>query len=153
MPNRKTHVVVGAIAGAGYAAKVSATPDLPLAVGAAGAGAFGGAFPDLVDPPNSPLHRNHGHSVLTGALLALAAAKLEQSGWDAYCQEQSSWHYSQQLGVQDDQERIGHALAAILWRTLRGVPRGFVAGYLSHLGMDALTPSGLPLVGRPQINN
>jgi hypothetical protein len=43
-------------------------------------------------------------------------------------------------------ESLWNALLSVLWRFLAGAVPGLLAGYASHLVLDAVTPAGLPLI-------
>src|SRR5687768_17333319 len=111
MPNKKTHVVVGGLAGASYSIAKTPDPDIFSVAGGTAAGMFGGALPDLMEPASSPNHRAFGHSLLLGGAIAVAAKRLEESGWDDYCLEQAAYHRDLHLGAGRDEDRIGHLLA------------------------------------------
>lgn len=68
MPNRRTHVRAGATTGVVTSLLMesritNAADRLAFTTGAAVGGAFGGALPDMLDPPVSPNHRAFFHSV------------------------------------------------------------------------------------------
>jgi hypothetical protein len=145
MPNADFHLPVAALAGA--AAALTLAPQdgkaalLELLGGAVG-GLLGGSAPDVFDPPNSPRHRSVGHGVFTsGAALvwcgrwlprAQAALRQPRSSPRALAGEPPAGP----RGSSAPFDPVGHFLA--------GVAAGFVAGYASHLLLDAMTPAGLP---------
>lgn len=98
----------------------------------------------MFDPPTSPRHRSVGHGVFTSgaALIWLArqvprlqaALRQPRSSPRALAGEPSAGP----RGASGPFDPIGHFLA--------GVAVGFVAGYASHLLLDAMTPAGLPAV-------
>jgi inner membrane protein len=73
-------------------------------------------LPDLLEPATSPHHRQFFHSIAFAALLVATLYKLHQ--WDA------------------------HEPADKLWKGLGMIT---IAGYLTHLGLDATTTKSLPL--------
>lgn len=84
-----------------------------------GLAAFLTKLPDVLEPAVHPNHRQFFHSVAVAALLA--------AGWKAL--------YDWQPESRD----------ARFWRMVGMIGAG---AYLCHLGLDALTPRSLPLIGR-----
>lgn len=149
MPSRNTHAPVGLLAGAGASA-VSARNLAPehqaveILAGAVG-GYLGGIAPDVLEPSLSPNHRDLFHSVVVGG--ALSAAVVAQ--WHANCRARAAECDSRALAAPIDSEtRRDEAFKALCWRLLAGFLVGFVAGYVSHLALDAGTPRSLPLIVR-----
>lgn len=138
MPNKYVHRPVGA--GAGYAASFYCSKGLPArernieAISAAVGGYLGAAAPDWIDPPTSPNHRSAGHSIfIAGGGLTYAA--IELNAWRSSLKAQA-----------DAAFKCGKIGQGYLFLIAAGAVTGFVAGYLSHLALDATTPRGLPLV-------
>lgn len=50
------------------------------------------------------------------------------------------------LSADNEAVRLWHTILASLWQMAAGALAGALAGYLSHLALDATTPKGLPLV-------
>jgi inner membrane protein len=81
-------------------------------------GAFAAGLPDLLEPAITPRHRQFCHSVAFA--VALAAAIKAVYEWEP--------------------NSDGH-------RLFRDIALSVGLGYLSHLGADATTAAGLPLLG------
>jgi hypothetical protein len=43
-------------------------------------------------------------------------------------------------------QQLFHSLAALFWSALAGWLNGFVAGYISHLVLDARTTVSIPII-------
>jgi membrane-bound metal-dependent hydrolase YbcI (DUF457 family) len=149
MPNRRVHIISGTAAGLTWAAltpPVLEGKDLAWTLtGGAIGGAIGGALPDLLEPADSPCHRSLGHSWLVLA----AIVQLNSGEWARYfhavaeqCLALASNPWLT-LEVQQAYRR-----QANLNRMIAGVLAGLPAGYVSHLALDACTPSGLPVLAR-----
>jgi len=99
-------------------------------------GWYGGTFPDVLDPPDSPNHRAFFHSVTCNGGLALSVGKplvgkLQKLVDDAYA-------------LPDSND------GAINWDKIvrlfiAGALVGFAAGYASHIALDMLTARSLPI--------
>ncbi len=149
MPSAKVHVPTSAGAGLLYSLH-EARDEAPMhqiveGVGGTIGGGFGGRIPDLLDPPTSPLHRSHAHSVTLAAVLVgirkhlqvgTAHLRIEADRWDADAQQHEEWSldWSVCKGV------------ALALRALAGFMNGLYAGYLCHLGLDFCTPAGLSVI-------
>ncbi|MEW6158999.1 MAG: metal-dependent hydrolase [Verrucomicrobiota bacterium] len=136
MPNKGTHVVIAAGTGVTLDLLLQyfshrldnigrppemRTPFEPnwAEVGVVGLACVGGALmPDGMEPATDPNHRAVCHSVLAGAVVAIPVACKFQEMKENGCRE-----------------------------LLPRAALAFGVGYLTHLGADALTPKGLPLVG------
>lgn len=123
----RTHLLAGAAAGAALLCSQGLGPVAPVQLAAVGAAAcLGALLPDL-DHPQSLLSRKAGPvGAVPGLFLrhrgpthSLAAALATWAGASWLCAAQGLPHAA--------------ALAAL-------------AGYLSHLALDALTPGGVPLL-------
>lgn len=147
MSNRSTHATVGAGVGAGFAfIRADGAPGPQVAaevLGGALGGWIGGVLPDVLEPATTPNHRALAHSLVAGG--ALSFARLAE--WQAMCRTRSDSCTSRALcfsaGSQESQNAQREAL---LWRLIAGVLAGLVAGYASHLVLDAATPKGLPIL-------
>jgi hypothetical protein len=149
MPNRDVHLPAGAIVGAGYAAYHAwEFPPVQLLVETAGGavgGAMGGALPDAIDVSTSPRHRAAAHSMgLTGAVGYFLNERLPE--WQAGLRSQGQ-HYAQ-LRVASPAllPQVGYGILEFLCYLLSGLLAGLLAGYASHLALDSLTPSSLPIL-------
>jgi len=149
MPNRNVHLRAGAIAGAGYAAYHAW--ELPLVqllvetAGGAVGGAMGGALPDAIDLPTSPRHRAAAHSMgLTGTVGYFMNEQLPE--WQAGLRHQGQ-HYAQLRAASPALlPRVSYGILEFLCYLLSGLFAGLLAGYASHLALDSLTPSSLPVL-------
>lgn len=148
MPNRATHAKVGAAVGATvavYRAR-SAPVNHVIAEGVGGllGGWVGGVLPDVLEPATSPNHRRFAHSVVAGGTLTFARL----AEWQATCR--TSADRAAEVAIlhpADSPERSQAELSALFWRFLAGALVGLVAGYASHLILDATTTRGLPFIG------
>jgi membrane-bound metal-dependent hydrolase YbcI (DUF457 family) len=149
MPNRDVHVIAGAMAGGGYALYMSQTQPrwhmvAELAGGILG-GIAGGIVPDRIDLPTSPRHRAEAHSVaITGVAGRVIGEYLPS--WQASLRHQADRYAALRAQSTLPLEQLFLWLAENACRMLAGAIAGVLAGYGSHLILDALTPSSLPLI-------
>ncbi len=150
MPGRRTHMAVGLTGGvlaAGAAVRRTASKREMLleALGGAVGGAAGSLMPDRIDPPGHYAHRSFGHAVLPALLFARVVAPILPRVQGALRAEAAR---QAQLSHQANScaEARDHAVAADLCHLLNGIIVGALAGYASHLVLDASTPMGLPLL-------
>jgi membrane-bound metal-dependent hydrolase YbcI (DUF457 family) len=138
MPNRLVHRTTGAGVGLaiglhqaqGDTDKKRAAEVIASTVG----GYLGAAAPDWIDPPTSPNHRSIGHSiVVAGGGIVYTSSHITQ--WRAELQTRSAAAFS-----------TGRVGKGYLYLIASSLFVGFVAGYASHLVLDASTPKGLPLL-------
>lgn len=120
MANAADHALYGGISGGAtyliMCQNHKRQPDLGELLLCVGAGVLGGAAPDVLEPADHPHHRRIAHSFTTGGILLKLAA--DQTG-------------SENNGLTQFQKIL---LAA------------GIAGYVSHLVADALTPRCLPVI-------
>lgn len=152
MPRRKTHDPAGVISGGALAA-FRARNQSPAAViletvGGALGGLAGSRVPDGLEPSSlGGCHRDFCHSwsvMIAGVRFADAAI----TGWERFCRQQAelaSNHRKNAVGL-SDLERFFLLLQEMAWRIAAGILAGFIAGYGSHLILDAGTPKSLPLI-------
>jgi len=154
MPRRRTHVRVGAVSGAVSGAGLAAYrsvgqrpwPRLIEIAGGGARGARGGCFPDVLEPPYWPGHRGPAHSVSALVLIGrVVYDKLDE--WQATlrrhadrCAEKRAEYEPGSLLA------MAWALAEAALRFTAGLLAGVAAGYISHIGLDALTPAGITLI-------
>jgi hypothetical protein len=148
MPNYATHLNAGTVAGGAAALVLANTQPAPSLIaevaGGLVGGALGGIMPDIIEPATSPNHRKLAHSAVAAGSLTLA--KITQ--WQASCRQRAAVHTSlAQRLVPNSPERSNAEFQAMLWSFLAGLTVGFVAGYASHLALDATTKRSLPLIG------
>ena len=149
MPRRRTHTVVGtALGGAAGLITASRLPEehRPIHVAFALFGGFvGGQLPDVIEPALSPNHRGAFHSV--GALGLTGFTWL--ANWQADCHARAKGCDERAGGTHlTDAQRSDELFKAFWWRALAGFSVGIIAGYASHLALDATSPRGLPLLGQ-----
>lgn len=145
----KTHRVFSAAASGGVAFLLSAneTPG-NRAIEALGGALIGyplGTLPDWIEPATSPRHRGPFHSTaFAGGIAVVALPRITQvqaavRGW--------ADDHQRQADASNDLAWIFHQLLAFLGRLAAGaVPAAMGIAYLSHLGLDSMTPAGLPSV-------
>jgi len=163
MPNRKTHQLIGAVAGTAlglhrvHCRNVRIAPEARDEFGDAvqvfGTALLGAAFaglPDVLEPATSPRHRSHAHRWVAGggATLPLAAA----AEWEDKCRAAATYCRDQAAEAWQRGSFLD-ALLAILFKLGEvacclgaALPAGIVAGYCSHIVADARTPAGVPIV-------
>jgi membrane-bound metal-dependent hydrolase YbcI (DUF457 family) len=151
----KTHCVAG-IASGGlftfYRARDLPPPDRALeALGGMIGGLIGGKAPDsqYVDPSSlGPNHRRFGHSwAMLGAHIYVADAVI--SAWEKFCREKAD-EVARRLANNPaiaGFERFLLVFQEVAWRVTAGLLAGFIAGYVSHLALDAFTVKSLPVFG------
>lgn len=149
MPTRSTHqssgMLIGGIAAAHSARRQSQYNLWLEAVGGVVAGGIAAFGPDAIDPPFAPHHRSVGHAVVPTSIAVWLSCRqavcLQRAFRDA-----ADWHScSRHLTVGDPLRQAAYFGGEVLCRLLAGAVVGFPAGYLSHLALDACTPSSLPL--------
>ena len=148
MPNRATHETVGAASGAALAfLRVGDAPSshaLAEVLGGALGGWMGGVLPDVLEPATTPNHRELAHSIAAGGTLTLARV----AEWQASCRTEAKGCETRALAFPlGSDARRSAEWDALAWRFLAGLLAGLVAGYASHLVLDAGTAKGLPLLG------
>ena len=151
MANGALHSVVGATSGIGVAVYRARDQDLlRIILEAAGGGLggyIGGRLPDLLEPAaGNPNHRNLAHSWLACGGTALGVANA--AAWEHRLRAKAELLHRERLGVADPWQQAVLWVQEILLRLLVGFLTGAVAGYASHLVLDACTPQGLPLLAR-----
>ena len=149
MPNRDVHFHVGAVAGGGYALYMSygqaSWHVVAETAGGVLGGIAGGLLPDRIDTPSSPWHRAEAHSVaITGVAGRFVSEQLPD--WQASLRRQADRYALMRAQSPSPLQQFFLWLAEWACRFLAGAIAGLLAGYASHLVLDALTPSSLPLV-------
>jgi membrane-bound metal-dependent hydrolase YbcI (DUF457 family) len=163
MPSRRTHILVGTASGAAYAAhrakrNLRANRLVRVAGGAAG-GALGGALPDFFESAISSWHRGPGHSVAVATAIVSSGNLLAQ--WEEFCLKKAEQCSAIPMTLVRDIQgvlfvpvppsplsQLLSKLGEIFWEFLAGFLHGLMAGYTSHLALDALTPRCIPLLTR-----
>ena len=150
MPRRDVHELWGMGSGVAAALALMPTEDTAgVAAELAGAllgGKIGGRAADVLDPALTPNHRAAAH----GGLAIAGLVWLARAGFVAYCRNHSAACQARVLDLsRTDDERARDRMHELLWRFAAGMLIGFIAGYGSHLLLDAGTKRGLPLLGIP----
>lgn len=149
MPNRDVHSIAGALGGAGYALYMAQVqPGYRMFVEMVGGvlgGIAGGRLPDYIDAPTCPRHRAEAHSVaITGVAGRLVSDHL--GDWQNALRRQAD-HYAFMRGNSSQPlEQFLLWIAENACRVLAGAIAGVLAGYVSHLILDAFTPMSLPFI-------
>lgn len=149
MPNRDVHLQVGAVSGVAYAAYHACGQPGPyiLAEAAGGlvGGIGGGLLPDWIDTPCSPRHRAEAHSMsITGTVGYYVNQQLPQ--WQANLRAEAQRYAQLRAASTSVLPQIGYSALELIFRFLSGLLAGLLAGYASHLALDSLTPSSLPIL-------
>jgi heme A synthase len=147
MPSGRVHRRVGRPIGAGYAfarAFQTASGD-PLieAIGGWFGGDAGSSCPDWLEPACWN-HRRTAHSFSAGTVIIAGASEVQR--WAESCRSRAQHH--RLLANNPDLSEAGrlfHSLVAVFWHVLAGWLNGFLAGYISHVILDARTPAGIPI--------
>jgi hypothetical protein len=149
MSNRDVHLPVGAVSGAAYAtydAWVQPGPYvLAEAAGGLVGGIGGGLLPDWIDTPCSPRHRAEAHSMsITGTVGYYMNQQLPQ--WQTNLRVEAQRCAQLRAASTSMLLQIGYSALELIFRFLSGLLAGLLAGYASHLALDSLTPSSLPVL-------
>lgn len=150
MPNRLTHVATSGLTGALFAlVKSNREPEAARVYEVFGGilgGYAGGRAPDVLDPPKSPGHRGRAHSfVIAGTGIRVCKKDVER--WQQSCRRWAENFASKRMAATPGAATaVLFALAEAICRILAGFIAGFLAGYVTHLALDACTPSCLALI-------
>ncbi len=152
MASEKAHSAAGMTAGgiAAFARSGNQEPinQLAEALGGVIGGRFGGRLPDMIEPAIHSWHRGPAHSVTMGAgLLASAGGGIAmwETDWRARAASFAERKTDPRLS---EAERLLYGVVDLSCRIAAGLAVGLVAGYLSHLALDAGTPRSIPLLKR-----
>ncbi len=149
MPNRRTHLAVGATVGVAWSAlnalDQSAFDVILEGLGGWYGGRAGAVLPDILDPPVHPGHRALAHGILPVGRAGIFWAKNLEPCQD-YLRRLANHHRAQRMIAQNPLEVLGHLLAECIFRLLAGFAAGLGAGYISHIILDLGTPGRIPLV-------
>jgi membrane-bound metal-dependent hydrolase YbcI (DUF457 family) len=149
--NHREHVRAGAVAGGATAAFLARNQPGHFAIAEIFAGSIGGVLgaklPDVLEPAIHSWHRSSAHSISAAGGIALVAVRKLQD-WQEYCRKNTAKHSAQLAMATEPLARMWHSLLILVWSLLAGFAPGVVAGYLSHLAMDACTPRGIPVFCR-----
>jgi hypothetical protein len=149
MPNRDVHLPVGALSGTAYATYHAWGQPSPYiwaeAAGGLVGGIGGGLLPDWIDTPCSPRHRAEAHSMsITGTVGYLMNDQLPN--WQARLRTEAQRYAQLREAAPSLLPQIGYGALELIMRFLAGLLAGLLAGYASHLVLDSLTPSSLPIL-------
>jgi len=149
MPNRDVHLPVGAVSGAAYATYHVWGQEGPYvfaeAVGGFVGGMGGGLLPDWIDTPDSPCHRAEAHSVgITGTVGYFVSQQLPT--WQTSLRNEAQRYAQLREAAPSFLPQIGYGALEFIMRFLSGLLAGLLGGYASHLALDSLTPSSLPIL-------
>lgn len=150
MPNRDIHVPVGIAVGLGTSLYFSKDQKgeyrLWEAVGGALGGYGGGRCPDVFEPAkNKPHHRAFAHSFIAGTTVSVTAKETTEA-WVAFFREKADGLAEKRKKTNlAESDKLIIGIFEILLRVAAGVGPGFIAGYASHLALDACTRRSLPI--------
>jgi hypothetical protein len=149
MPNRDVHIPVGAVSGVAYATYHAWGQPGPYVLAEAAGGLVGGIggglLPDWIDTPCSPRHRAEAHSMsITGTVGCYMNQQLPQ--WQANLRAEAQRYGQLRAASTSVLPQIGYSALELIFRFLSGLLAGLLAGYASHLALDSLTPSSLPIL-------
>jgi len=139
MPNRNVHLPVGRAAGVATAGYLAKDEDWFLILLRASGGYLGGKAgalaPDIIDPSsNGPNHRSIGHGIVPLSSIAL----LGKDALTGLRNKLMEWA--------EKFDRGRFPVFTWLCHFAIGLIDGFLAGYLSHVALDSMTPKGLPVI-------
>ena len=113
--------------------------------GGALGGVGGGILPDAVDRPTSPRSRAAAHSMaITGTVGYFLNEQLPE--WQDRLRSRGHQYAELRAASPHPLSQIGYSLLEFLCYFLSGALAGLLAGYGSHLALDSLTPSSLPIL-------
>jgi membrane-bound metal-dependent hydrolase YbcI (DUF457 family) len=149
MADRRTHQLVGTLAGGGFAlakAQQQRSEHLVLELlGGLIAGNLGARLPDVFDPPTHPGHRSLAHGILPVVVVGRAAVR-ELDRAQLWLRAEADRRAALRASATTPFERFWHAFLEILCRLGAGALAGLIGGYGAHVALDAFTPAGLPLL-------
>lgn len=149
MSGFRTRRAIGTLAGGAFAlgkAQQQRPEHLLLEVlGGLGTGSLGARLPDVFDPPTRPRHRSVAHGIVPVAVVGTAAVR-GLDGVQARLRAEANRRAALRASAITPLQHLWHAIIEVLCRLGAGALAGLLAGYGSHIALDALTPAGLPLV-------
>jgi membrane-bound metal-dependent hydrolase YbcI (DUF457 family) len=153
MSSRRTHTVVGAVAGGTYALVCAPKNQKPLnnlaeVVGGALGGVVGSRLPDVLEPAIHSFHRSTFHSVATAGTITYGMAQKQVSPADALRKLADEAAQRAAILKANGQPALQDELLELLLHVAAGVVSGLPAGYVSHLACDMTTPRSIPLFTR-----
>lgn len=149
MPNRNVHSVVGVIAGSSYSLYLSKGQERESrmweAIGAGIGGHLGSRLPDIINPATHTGHRAFAHSLVAGTVSAASANEIASSWTKTFREIADTLKDKSQCEGNSQFERDMYLILEVFTRIAAGIGPGLVAGYVSHLALDATTRRSLPV--------
>lgn len=151
MPDKKTHLGIGALVGVGVGVYIARDrrdwPVVARILGAMLGSMAGAALPDALEPALHSWHRGSFHS--WGALLGTSGVTLAPPvALPRWMREREAAAERSRLEREalpaGHPDRPGLWLAEMFEHILVAAVPGLLAGYASHLILDATSPRGLP---------
>jgi len=140
MPNRDLHLPAGAVAGVAHASYRAWGQPGPHLLAEATGGLVGG-----IDTPCSLRHRGEAHSMgITGTLGYFVNSQLP--AWQESLRNEAQHYVQLRAASPFVLPQIAYGVLELILRFLAGGLAGLLAGYASHLALDSLTPSALPIL-------
>jgi len=149
MPNGKVHKIIGT--GAGVATSLCFTDGQPgldrtiQAVGAGLGGYVGAKLPDIIEPATSPRHRQFAHSLVCNVSIAAAGYAAVET-FHQNVQNLAEKIRQEINASQDPVSKFGWSVLLFFVLLGSGFVVGTLAGYLSHIAADSLTPASIPII-------
>jgi membrane-bound metal-dependent hydrolase YbcI (DUF457 family) len=106
-------------------------------------GIVGSKIPDWAEPAINSWHRGPVHSV-TAATLGGTAAVPQLQALDGWLDRRILDLRRAQAMARTPQEANAYMIEIVFWLAVAAFMKGLLAGYLSHLALDATTPRGIP---------
>ena len=150
MPNKNAHIAFGVFAGTVYSLIISMEqkPEHRFIemIGAAIGGLLGCRFPDIAEPAYHPRHRKFAHSIAAGTMSVVSIKGISEA-WVAYFRSAADkLAQNRSFDCISESDRNLSIALEILYRLAAGFVPGFIAGYISHLILDAGSPRSLPII-------
>ncbi len=149
MPNRNVHVPVGMASGLAYSLYLTRDQQgndrFFEVIGGIVGGYWGGRLPDLLEPANSSMHRAFAHSTTTGASLVFGTHAVAQEWAQFFREKAADLQRRRQNNPMSEGDLTINVFFEVVLRITAGLLPGLMAGYASHLALDACTPRSLPL--------
>ena len=141
MADGKTHKVIGAVSGTVASLIYNSqkgNPELSLLYAAGGfiGGIKGGGLAEIIDPPDSPLHRSIGHSAVINGYIYFGK-KVKNIFQDCL-----DWLIKKAT----DFMNAGNKIMYYLCHFAASILIGFAAGHGLHLIVDMFSPMTLPII-------
>jgi membrane-bound metal-dependent hydrolase YbcI (DUF457 family) len=149
MPNRNVHVPVGMASGLAYSLYLTqdqkGNDQLLEVLGGVVGGYFGGRLPDVLEPANSSMHRAFAHSTTTGVSLVFGTHAVAQEWAQFFREKAAHLQHRRRTTPMSEGDLTLNLFFELILRVSAGILPGLIAGYASHLALDACTSRSLPL--------